>query len=366
MDNDWQNTLSSVKDRNHYAFENSKFSDVEFSVDGREEATGTIPAHKYMLAINSPVFEAMFYGPLAETTRVINISDCTKEGLREMLRYVYTDDATITADNVMELLYLSRKYSMSFLENKCIDFIYENVNPEDVFLVLPRVQSRILEERCWSIIDKDTKRAVESQAFVDIPRELLCKILSRDTLKIKELELFKAVDRWVCKKIKDRSLDYDGDTKRGILGEDVIRLIRFPTMKMIDFVEHVLDCEILERSEVTEVLKKLNSLEPATSVFNSTPRSGTFEQRRLLLRRRKLLISPNPSRWLSLLEESDSDIQRRSRSRSHSRSRSRSRTRSRSRSRIQRSRSRSLSPTRNRRPRSRSRSPYRRRRLFFD
>ena len=38
-----------------------------------------IPAHKLVLSISSPVFEAMFYGELAETRDFIELPDCDYE-----------------------------------------------------------------------------------------------------------------------------------------------------------------------------------------------------------------------------------------------------------------------------------------------
>ena len=40
-----------------------------------------IPAHKFVLAISSPVFYAMFYGELAETEDFVEISVCEYESL---------------------------------------------------------------------------------------------------------------------------------------------------------------------------------------------------------------------------------------------------------------------------------------------
>ena len=39
-----------------------------------------IPAHKFLLAIRSPVFFAMFCGKKAETEKEINMPDCDYDG----------------------------------------------------------------------------------------------------------------------------------------------------------------------------------------------------------------------------------------------------------------------------------------------
>ena len=77
----WQTRLSTVRERTQYAFKKSLFCDVEFTVvDSANGGKVTIPANKYMLAVSSPVFEAMFYGNLKEKKDSIHLQDCTKEG----------------------------------------------------------------------------------------------------------------------------------------------------------------------------------------------------------------------------------------------------------------------------------------------
>ena len=100
----WQTKLSTIRQRSQYAFNKSLFCDVEFSVVDSNGIEVTVPANKYMLAISSPVFEAMFYGQLAESKPTIELPDCSEEGLREMLRYVYSDEVNLTGCNVVEVL----------------------------------------------------------------------------------------------------------------------------------------------------------------------------------------------------------------------------------------------------------------------
>lgn len=58
-DDQWQTNCRSLRDRNKYMFNRELFSDVRFLV-GRREKT-SIPAHRYILAISSPVFSSLFY-----------------------------------------------------------------------------------------------------------------------------------------------------------------------------------------------------------------------------------------------------------------------------------------------------------------
>lgn len=58
-DDQWQTNYGSLRERNKYMFNCELFSDVRFLV-GRAEKT-SIPAHRYILAISSPVFSSLFY-----------------------------------------------------------------------------------------------------------------------------------------------------------------------------------------------------------------------------------------------------------------------------------------------------------------
>ena len=79
----WQTTRPAVRERSKYIFNNDLFSDVKFVI-GKKDGQGRrgkrrklqIPAHKLVLSIGSPVFEAMFYGKLAETSDSIELPDC--------------------------------------------------------------------------------------------------------------------------------------------------------------------------------------------------------------------------------------------------------------------------------------------------
>ena len=95
-------------------FNNELLSDVKFQVVDRDSEDGSqsmkmIPAHKFLLAISSPVFYAMFYGELAEKKDSIDVSDCDHESLLELYRFVYSDEVNLNTDNVMQVLYLAKK-----------------------------------------------------------------------------------------------------------------------------------------------------------------------------------------------------------------------------------------------------------------
>ena len=283
VENNWQTTRATIRERTKYMFDNDLFTDVKFVVpkaNGESESKQVISAHKLVLSISSPVFEAMFYGELAETTDSIELPDCENNSLLELFRYMYSDEVNLSGSNVMGVLYLAKKYTVPSLADKCTKYLQDNLHPSNVFSILPSAQKyeeKNLVDQCWKVIDKHTEEAVKSDEFAAIERSLLEAVVIRDTLTIEEIELFKAVDLWATKQCEKQGLPADGATKRRILGEEVIRGIRFPTMKQEDFTTVVLDCDILRKNEIVSVIKQQKSSASTIPVgFPETKRSGFF------------------------------------------------------------------------------------------
>ena len=259
---------------------NDLFSDVKFVVresDGESESKQVIPAHKFVLSIGSPVFEAMFYGELAETRDSIELPDCEYESLLELFRYMYSDEVNLSGNNVMRVFYLAKKYMVPSLADECTKYLQDNLDPSNVFSILPSAQKyeeKNLVARCWKMIDEQTEAAVKSDGFATIQRSLLEDIAVRDTLKIAEVELFKAVDLWATKECERQGLAANGEVKRRILGEKIVKEIRFPTMKQDEFASVVLDGDILTKQEIVSIIKRLNSVSSTPTRFSEIRRSG--------------------------------------------------------------------------------------------
>ena len=279
IEEDSQTTRSTIRERIKFMLNNLHFNDVKFVVrktDGDSESKQVIPAHKFVLSISSPVFEAMFYGELAETRDSIELPDCEYESLLELFRYMYSDEVNLSGSNVMGVLYLAKKYMVPSLAEKCTEYLQENLDPSNVFIILPsarKYEEQSLVDRCWNVIDKKTEEAVKSDGFPTIERSLLEAVVTRDTLTIEEIELFQAVDLWATKECDRQGLEADGKTKQRILGEEIVKVIRFPTMKLEDFASVVLDSEMLREKEIVDIIKHLSSVSKSQLGFPETKRS---------------------------------------------------------------------------------------------
>ena len=288
---------------------NDRLSDVKFVAtksNGESESTQVIPAHKFILAIGSPVFEAMFYGELAETKDTIELPDCDHESLLELFRYMYSDEVNLSGSNVMGVLYLAKKYMVPSLTDKCMEYLQENLDPSNVFTILPfaqKYEDKNLADRCWKVIDEGTDEALTSDGFEKIERYLLESIVTRDTLSVKEITLFQAADRWATKRCEMQGLVADGQLKRRILGEEIIKSIRFPIMTAKEFADVVLDTNILHPNEIALLFKFFNSSLSSPLMFSKTPRQSRATRRVFLKTLRQSTANLRRCRRFQSLED---------------------------------------------------------------
>ena len=282
LDDNWQTKRSTISERTKFIFNNELLSDVKFVVpashnesENRKSQT-CIPAHKFILAISSPVFYAMFYGEMAETSGTVQLPDCDYESLLELFRFLYSDEVNLSGSNVMQVLYLAKKYLVPSLADKCTEYLQEHLGASNVFSVLPQAQKfedKDLEERCWEVIEAQTENALTSEEFVTLERSVVESVVKRERLNVKEVDLFKAVDRWATKEVERQGLTPDGVVKRRILGEEIVKAIRFPVMSQKEFASVVVDCDILTKKEFGFMMKHYGGVGLESSLpFMHSPR----------------------------------------------------------------------------------------------
>ena len=302
LDENWQKIKASITERGNFMFNNDLLSDISLVVrsssveDETKKSKMAIPAHKFVLSSCSPVFFAMFCGEMAERSGSVDLPDCEYEGVLEMLRYMYGGKAELNENNVMQVLYVAKKYILPSLADECVRFLEEKVNTGNVFCVLSHAQQydeKDLVDQCWEVIDRETEEVLKSEAFATIERSLLEAVVKRDTLTIREVELFKAVNLWATKECERQGQSANGNAKRFMIGEGIVKKIRFPVMLEREFVSVVLASEILKSDEVFGIMKYFNKVV-------SSAAAGFLEERRigtLLSCCRFAQLSERPDVW---------------------------------------------------------------------
>ena len=128
------------------------------------------------------------------------------------------------------------------------------------------------------MIETDTEEALRSDGFVTIEKSMLERLVERDSLNVREVELFKAVDCWAKKECEKQGLAVEGAVKRKILGERIVKGIRFPVMEQQEFGDVVLDCDILTKKELIDLMKYFNLVLKFPMEFSEATRPGSIQR----------------------------------------------------------------------------------------
>ena len=131
-------------------------------------------------------------------------------------------------------------------------------------------------------LEAHTENALTSEEFVTLERSVVESVVKRERLNVKEVDLFKAVDRWATKEVERQGLTPDGVVKRRILGEETVKAVRFPVMSQKEFASVVVDCDILTKTEIGFMMKHYGGvgLESSLPFMHSPrqPRTGLWHR----------------------------------------------------------------------------------------
>ncbi|XP_055530983.1 kelch-like protein 28 isoform X2 [Wyeomyia smithii] len=140
---DFSQRFNDMRRRNHLV-------DCSFKVDDK-----IYYSHKLILSAASPVFEAMFYGSLAEkqTVKIADIRSCVFERL---LDFIYVGsinfDGVLQIEEILELYYCAQKYMIDSLHKQCVNYFGKNIKPNNVLKILDIAYRMNLEDIIFSCL----------------------------------------------------------------------------------------------------------------------------------------------------------------------------------------------------------------------
>ncbi|XDV15649.1 hypothetical protein PO909_015686 [Leuciscus waleckii] len=276
----WQGLYPTIRERNSVMFNNELMADIHFVV-GPPGGTQRVPGHKYVLAVGSSVFHAMFYGELAEDKDEIRIPDVEPPSFLAMLKYIYCDEIDLCADTVLATLYAAKKYIVPHLARACVNFLETSLSARNACVLLS--QSCLFEEpdltqRCWEVIDAQAELALRSEGFCDIDTQTLESILRRETLNAKEMVVFDAALSWAEAECQRQELQPTIENKRLVLGKSIY-LIRIPAMALDDFANGVAQSGVLTLNETNDIFLWYTAAKKPELKFVCKPRKGLTPQK---------------------------------------------------------------------------------------
>ena len=117
----------------------------------------------------------------------------------------------------MHFVFVAKKYLVYPLILYCDEFLFTNLNAENVFSVLQYTidceADTKLKEKCVEIICTKTKDVLKSEEFLKISSKCLMFLLDQDSLNVSEAELFNAVSSsslllLIAKKLQIKYINY--------------------------------------------------------------------------------------------------------------------------------------------------------------
>ena len=213
------------------------------------------------------------------------ITDCArKDDFIQFLRILYTEECDLTWENVFEILYFSKKYLVSSFTKHCARFLLQQIQLDKVLPILQQAYTfdeLELKDRCLQYLCPNISEFAVTEAFIDVEHHVLTLIIKQDQLKISEVDLFKAVEKWCEDQVDKRGLPNNPEAKREVLG-DALYLVRFPIMSATEFATNCAYSGLLTAEECKDIFSFIacnnsnssSSRPPSTLRFPTTPRAS--------------------------------------------------------------------------------------------
>ncbi|XP_062571554.1 BTB/POZ domain-containing protein 2-like [Saccostrea cucullata] len=258
----WQDSLS-LKDALLHMLKQEISCDVKFIVG---EDLVEVSCHSFVLIARSHVFEAMLtsQNPMTERdqegTAIVSLPEVDVEIVQCFLRYLYTDEVELTANNVMAILYLARKYIVQTLSDNCQEFIMkaylmEADNAVEIYHQAFLFDLEDLMTDSMKIINQRTEQCLQSDHFLALPPECVRRIIADNHHhQVKEETIYRSVMRWCEEECKRRGLKENDEEIRKVLKDSgILYEIRFQNMDIRFFRSSVEKRRILTEDEKREV-----------------------------------------------------------------------------------------------------------------
>ena len=161
-------------------------------------------AHKNILSMISPYFEAMFHSNMIEKVQaVINIRCVTSQSLKHVIRFAYSAETSVPFDEeLFDLLLAANMLCVRDIETQCLDFLGRNLDMENCVDVLNVSEMICCEELymiAFNFLKNNFRQFVRQPNFYYLAPQHLELLLSNDCLDVAaEADVFDAVILWTC------------------------------------------------------------------------------------------------------------------------------------------------------------------------
>ena len=175
-----------------------------------------------------------------------------------LFRFIYTGNFKPDAENIMDTLYLARKYILPELENDCVKLAKQFVNKETVWVILEKSlhnSENTICETCLTFIRLNIREViVDSQAYKHIQRSTLEYVLDNVIFNIKEDFIFHLCLVWAKFQLMQQSRNNTIPNLRDILGPCLFK-IQFQNFTVESLTEPVAQMGLLDDATLLQFYK---------------------------------------------------------------------------------------------------------------
>jgi len=244
---DWRKGSADIKLllKNLYTQSPMLHTDVTFKFNNGDR----IHAHKLILTLFSPVFEAEFYGSLNQDGE-IPITDIEPEIFRMLLGYLYTSipldvkDKDFDCSKAWNLWYATEKYILPELSESCKLKIQQCVQNHDHYTLLNLVNavkyhiSDYITFHATEKVNKALETIIHTEEWRSLEEYVFVHILSQENLSLTEGQLFEAILNWCRAKCQVEGEENQREAVREKLSR-FLDYIKWENMSGEEFVDLV-------------------------------------------------------------------------------------------------------------------------------
>ncbi|XP_076051003.1 uncharacterized protein LOC143031267 isoform X1 [Oratosquilla oratoria] len=279
----WE-SMADSNERLQYLYTSSELSDLDIFFPGDEDP---IKAHRLVLSMSSPVFLAELKGPQAAGK--LTLSEDPRQSFRKLLGHMYQNRMELeSVEEALEVYKLAHKYRVGSAKKNCVQYIIaSNVKAETMPAVLETsllYEDAALKKKCKEILERDPDAVMLPETVSRLSKEGLRLLLTDETLAFSsEVVPFRGLIAWGKAQLgQQEEEEPSGSAIREEIGDDLLREVRFLDMSYDEFVDDVIDTDVLTHNEFIHIQCAIQGADP--SKFPMTmplhPARGRRRQRR--------------------------------------------------------------------------------------
>lgn len=177
---------------------------------------------------------ALLYGGMRESSqKEVEFPNAPLKAFKLLLTYIYTGRLSLGGlreDTVLDILELSHQYGFELLQAAICRYLKEILSVRNVCAIYDKAHLYHLQQLSQTaclFIDRHAAAILRSDAFLQLSTGALKEMLSRNSLCVKEVDVFEGVRRWY--------VDKTGSVPSEAMSE-VLEQVRLPLMDTSDLL----------------------------------------------------------------------------------------------------------------------------------